>query len=58
MLGRSAFQAAAAGSYSPSDFIMNFTLINILAILLILIGGITGYKIYQKGMDKIKVVSF
>ncbi|MGD6845386.1 hypothetical protein ACQCVH_23160 [Bacillus infantis] len=50
MLGYAAYQAAAAGGYSPSDYVMNFIVINLFAILLILIGVITGYKIYKKGI--------
>jgi hypothetical protein len=49
MLGYAAYQAAAAGGYSPNDYVMNFIVINLFAILLILIGVITGYKIYKKG---------
>ncbi|MGM0844950.1 MAG: hypothetical protein ACQEUT_08230 [Bacillota bacterium] len=48
-LGYAAYQAAAAGGYSPNDYVMNFIAINLFAILLILIGVITGYKIYKKG---------
>ncbi|PWU67399.1 MULTISPECIES: hypothetical protein [Gracilibacillus] len=49
MMGRIAFQAAMAGSYSRSDYIVNFTVINLFAILLILVGILAGYKIYKKG---------
>ncbi len=48
MMGRIAFQAAMAGSYSRSDYIVNFTVINLFAILLILVGILAGYKIYKK----------
>lgn len=37
-LGRVAFQAAAAGSYSPRDYEMSFALPNAIAVLLILLG--------------------
>lgn len=37
-LGRVAFQAAAAGSYSPRDFEMSFTLPNAIAVVLVVIG--------------------
>ncbi|MFC4403344.1 hypothetical protein [Gracilibacillus xinjiangensis] len=47
MMGRVAFQAATAGGYSPSDYTVNFTVINIFAILLILVGVLTSYKIYK-----------
>lgn len=50
MLGFAAYQAAAAGGYSPSDYVMNFIVINLFAILLILIGVVAGYKIYKIGM--------
>ena len=49
IMGRVAFQAAMAGSDSPSEYAVNFTVINLFAILLILIGVITGYMIYKKG---------
>lgn len=51
ILGYAAYQAAAAGSYSPSDYVMNFIVINLFAILLIIIGGVAGYKIYKKGLQ-------
>ncbi|MEK4713313.1 hypothetical protein [Sporosarcina sp. FSL K6-5500] len=50
MLGFAAYQAAAAGGYSPSDYVMNFIVINLFAILLIIIGVVAGYKIYKKGL--------
>jgi hypothetical protein len=49
-LGYVAYQAATAGSYSPSDYVMNFNVINLFAILLIIIGLVTGYKIYKKSL--------
>lgn len=49
IMGRFAFQAAMAGSYSPSDYKVNFTVINLFAILMILVGVITGYILYKKG---------
>lgn len=49
MLGRVAYQAAMAGSYSPNNYIVNFTVINLFAILLILVGVLTSYMIYKKG---------
>lgn len=51
MLGFVAYQAAAAGSYSPSDYVINFIVINLFAILLILIGVVIGYKIYKKSLQ-------
>ena len=38
MIGRAAFQAAAAGSYSPDDYVINFAAINTMAAILIIIG--------------------
>jgi len=51
MLGFAAYQAAAAGSYSPSDYAMNFIVINTFAILLIIIGVAVGYKVYKKACN-------
>ncbi len=50
MLGYVAFQAAATGSYSPDDYVMNFIAINLFAILLIVIGLVIGYMIYKKSL--------
>ena len=49
-LGYVAYQATAAGSYSPSNYVMNFIVINLFAILLIIIGLVTGYKIYKTSL--------
>lgn len=49
-LGYVAYQAAAAGSYSSSDYVMNFIAINLFAILLIIIGLVSGYKIYKTSL--------
>jgi len=49
MMGQVAFQAAMAGSYSPDNYTVNFTTINLFALLLILVGVTTGYLIYKKG---------
>jgi len=38
VLGRVAYQAAAAGSYSPLSYDVSFTLANTIAVLLILVG--------------------
>jgi len=40
ILGRLEFQAAAAGSYDSSDYIVSFEFINTIAILLIVIGAV------------------
>ena len=37
MIGRTAFQTAT-GSYSPDDYVMNFTSINTMATILVIIG--------------------
>ncbi|MEC2159231.1 hypothetical protein [Virgibacillus halodenitrificans] len=50
MLGLAAYQAAAGGGYSPSDYVMNFIVINLFAILLITIGVVVGYKVYKRGL--------
>lgn len=38
ILGRVAYQSAAAGSYSPLSYDVSFTLANTIAVLLILVG--------------------
>lgn len=48
ILGRAAFQSAAAGSYTPGDYIMNFTAINIFAVVLIIVSFGLGRSIYKK----------
>ncbi|KAB2334438.1 hypothetical protein F7731_14580 [Cytobacillus depressus] len=50
MLGKTAFQARMAGSFGPDEYIMDFTLINMFAILLILVASVTGFVIYKKGL--------
>lgn len=50
ILGFAAYQAAAAGGYSSSDYVMNFMIINLFAILLIIIGVVFGYKVYKNGL--------
>lgn len=50
VLGYAAYQAAAAGSYSPDDYVVNFIIINLFAILLILAGLIVGYRLYKNGL--------
>lgn len=37
-LGRVAYQAAAAGSYSPNNYEMSFTMPNAIAVVLIILG--------------------
>lgn len=46
-LGRIAFQSAMAGSYSPSDYHINFLPINAVSIGLIVMGGFMAYKFYK-----------
>ena len=38
VLGRVAYQAAAAGSYSPLSYDVSFTFANMIAVLLIIVG--------------------
>lgn len=47
-LGRVAFQNAAAGSYSPSDYVMNFTFANTFAVVMIVAGLIFATLTYLK----------
>ena len=51
-IGRAAFQMAMAGSYSPSDYYVNFWGINIVAGCLIVIGIVAGYIFYKKEVSK------
>ncbi|MDI3477949.1 MAG: hypothetical protein PWQ59_1474 [Thermoanaerobacterium sp.] len=46
-IGRVAFQAAMAGSYNPSEYYINFFGVNAIAICLIIIGIVFGYKLYK-----------
>ena len=46
-IGRVAFQAAMAGSYSPNEYHINFLGVNFVAICLIIIGIVFGYKFYK-----------
>lgn len=46
-IGRVAFQSAMAGSYTPVDYHINFIMINIVAVCLIVIGFVFGYKFYK-----------
>lgn len=46
-LGRLAFQFAMAGSYSPSDYHINFLSINAVSIGLIVMGSFMAYKFYK-----------
>ena len=47
-LGRVAFQNAASGSYSPSDYEMNFYFANAFAVVLIVVGLIFATFTYIK----------
>ena len=47
-LGRVAYQSAAAGSYTPTDYLMDFRVINILAICMIAVGLAAAAYIYKK----------
>ncbi|WP_431803166.1 hypothetical protein [Halobacillus andaensis] len=55
LLGRTAYQAAAAGSYAQEDYIVNFTTINIIAFLLIAIGAVSSYLIYKQVLVETEV---
>ncbi len=46
-IGRAAFQAAMAGSYSPRDYYINFLGVNLMAITMIVIGIVFGYRFYK-----------
>lgn len=46
-LGKVAFQAAASGGYSPEEYVVNFTIINLLATLLIIGGVGSSYYLYK-----------
>lgn len=52
MLGRIAFQAAAAGSYNPDEYHINFSDVNLIAIFLIIIGILFGYCFLKKEQNK------
>lgn len=46
-IGLAAFQCAMAGSYSPNNYHINFIFVDIVAIGLIVVGLILGYKFYR-----------
>ena len=46
-IGRAAFQAAMAGSYSPNDYYINFLGVNLIAIAMIITGIVFGYIFYK-----------
>lgn len=46
-IGQAAFQAAMAGSYSPSDYYINFLGVNFIAICMIIIGIVFGFRFYK-----------
>ncbi|MET3683385.1 hypothetical protein ABID56_001480 [Alkalibacillus flavidus] len=48
MLGRAAFQASMAGSYSPHEYQMNFNIVNLISGVLIIGGVVASYKIYVR----------
>ncbi len=48
VIGRAAFQAAMAGSYSAKDYHINFSGINTAAVFLIATGLFFGYQCYKK----------
>ncbi|MEG1810194.1 MAG: hypothetical protein RR232_01075 [Clostridia bacterium] len=48
ILGRIAYQAAAAGSYSPSDYTTSFLFANVIAVLLMVAGIVQIVYQYKK----------
>jgi|LSQX01.1.fsa_nt_gb hypothetical protein len=46
-IGEVAFQFAMAGSYSPNEYHINFSFVNIAAICLVVVGVALGYKFYK-----------
>lgn len=52
VIGRVAFQAAAAGSYNPDEYHINFGEVNLLALALIVVGTVFGYYFFKKEQNK------
>jgi hypothetical protein len=50
-IGLAAFQAAAAGSYRPENYLIDFSTINYIAAILIIIGVILSVKFYLDGCN-------
>lgn len=50
-LGRVAYQNAAAGSYSPSEYVMNFSFANTFAVILIVVGLILATLVFLNKKD-------
>lgn len=48
ILGRTAFQAAAAGSYSPSHYFANFLYLNLCALGIIILGLLAAWYFYRQ----------
>jgi hypothetical protein len=46
-IGKIAFQFATAGSYHPDYYHINFSLVNIAAICLVVVGAALGLKFYK-----------
>lgn len=51
-IGRAAYQSAAAGSYSPNDYFINFRGVVAFSIFLILIGLVFAIKFYVNEKKK------
>ncbi|KSU62687.1 hypothetical protein AS034_11290 [[Bacillus] enclensis] len=47
MVGKAAYQAAMAGSYSTEDYVMDFTFMNSSAVLMIVGGSYFAYILYK-----------
>lgn len=52
-MGRIAFQAAAAGSYTPNIYHINFTGVNVSAVGLIVGGTVLGYIFYKQEVSNL-----
>ena len=46
-IGRAAYQSAASGSYSPNDYIVDFSGINFASIILVVFGLAMAYFFYR-----------
>ncbi len=47
-IGRVAFQAAMVGSYNPDDYYINFSMLQIISVILIILAIILCYKFYEQ----------
>lgn len=51
-LGYIVFQASSSGSYDPNWYKMNFSLPNIIAVIMIIVGILASLKIYYTTLNK------